>query len=331
MKRRDFIKAIIGSATGWPFAAYAQQDVRRVAVLMSVEESDPEGKAQFAGFTQALGQLGWIDGRNLRMEVRWGGGGDVNRARAFAKELVALKPDVILAQGTPVTAALQRETRIIPIVFVVVTDPVGDGFVAGLPHPGGNITGFLTSEAGITAKMLELLREIAPGLKSVAMLFNPDTAPGGGTYYLRDFGSAAQSSKMEPIEARARSDAEIETIITSLGEKPDGGLIVMPDFFMFNHVQPIILLAARNKVPTIYPWKFVVARDGALLSYGPDLKDIVRRGAAYVDQVLRGAKPANLPVQVPVKFEMAVNARTAKTLGLVVPQSMLLRADEVIE
>jgi ABC-type uncharacterized transport system substrate-binding protein len=260
-----------------------------------------------------------------------GGGGDVNRARAFAKELVALKPDVILAQGTPVTAALQRETRTIPIVFVVVTDPVGDGFVAGLPHPGGNITGFLTSEAGITAKMLELLREIAPGLKNVAMLFNPDTAPGGGTYYLRDFDSAARSSKMEPIDARARSDAEIETIITSLGEKSGSGLVVMPDFFMFNHVQPIILLAARNKVPAIYPWKFVVARDGALLSYGPDLKDIVRRGAVYVDQVLRGAKPANLPVQVPVKFEMAVNARTAKTLGLVVPQSMLLRADEVIE
>jgi ABC-type uncharacterized transport system substrate-binding protein len=333
MRRREFIKAIIGSATGWPLAAFAQQDdrVRRLAVLMSVEESDPEGKAQFAGFTQALAQLGWTDGRNLRMEVRWGGGGDVNRARAFAKELVALKPDVILAQGTPVTTALQRETRTIPIVFVVVTDPVGDGFVAGLPHPGGNITGFLTSEAGITAKMLELLRETAPGLKSVAMLFNPDTAPGGGTYYLHDFDSAARSSQMEPIEARARSDAEIETIITSLGEKPGGGLVVMPDFFMFNHVQPIILLAARNKVPAIYPWKFVVARDGALLSYGPDLKDIVRRGAVYVDQVLRGAKPANLPVQVPVKFEMAVNARTAKTLGLVVPQSMLLRADEVIE
>jgi len=274
--------------------------------------------------------LGWIDGRNLRMEIRWGGG-DANRARILAKELVDLQPDVILAQGTPVTAALRRETRTIPIVFVVVTDPVGDGFVAELAHPGGNITGFLTSESGITAKMLELLTEIAPGLKRVAMLFNPDTAPGGGTYYLRDFNTAAQSFKLEPIAARAHSDPEIETVVTSLGREPGGGLIVMPDFFMFNHVEAIILLAARNKVPAIYPWRFVVAKSGGLLSYGPDLRDIVRRGAPYVDQILRGAKPADLPVQVPVKFEMAVNAKTAKALGLTVPPSMLLSADEVIE
>jgi putative tryptophan/tyrosine transport system substrate-binding protein len=333
MRRRDFIKAIIGSTAGWPLAARAQQGnrIRRLAVLMSVEESEPEAKAQLSGFTQALAELGWIDGRNLRMEVRWGGGGDVNRARSFAKELVALEPDVILAQGTPVTAALQRETQKIPIVFVVVTDPVGDGFVAGLAHPGGNITGFLTSESGITAKMLGLLSEIAPGLKRVAILFNPDTSPGRGTYYLRDFETAAQSSKMEPVAVRARSDAEIEGAITSLGETPGAGLVVMPDFFMFNHIQPIILLAAQSKVPTIYPWRFVVSRDGGLLSYGPDLTDIVRRGALYVDQVLRGSKPADLPVQVPVKFEMAVNTKTAKALGLAVAPLMLLRADEVIE
>ena len=194
---------------------------------------------------QALAQLGWTNGRNLQMEIRWGGGGDVNRARNFAKELVALQPDVILAQGTPVTAALHRETRTIPIVFVVVTDPVGDGFVAGLPRPGGNITGFLTSEAGITAKMLELLREIAPGLRRVAILFNPDTAPGGGKYYFGEFEAAARSSNVEPIAARARSDAEIETVVTSLKEEPRGGVVVMPDFFMFNHVKPIISLAGR--------------------------------------------------------------------------------------
>jgi ABC-type uncharacterized transport system substrate-binding protein len=333
MRRRDFIKAIIGSTAAWPLVARAQQGdrVRRLAVLMSVEESDPEGKAQLSGFTQTLAQLGWMEGRNLRMEVRWGGGGDVNRARNFAKELVALKPDVMLAQGTPVTAALKRETQTIPIVFVVVTDPVGDGFVAGLARPGGNITGFLTSESAITGKMLEQLTEIAPGLKRVALLFNPDTAPGGGAYYLRGFEAAAQSSRMEPIVARARSDAEIETVVTSLAREPNGGLVVMPDFFMFNHVEPIILLAARNNVPTIYPWRFVVAKYSALLSYGPDLKDIVRRGAPYVDQILRGAKPADLPVQVPVKFEMAVNTKTAKALGLDVPRSMLLSADEVIE
>src|SRR5436190_19506978 len=270
MRRRDFITLLGGTAATWPLAARAQQGdrVRRLAVLMSVEESDPEAKAQLSGFTQALAQLGWTEGRNLRMEVRWGGSSDVNRARSLAKELVALKPDVILSQGTPVTAALHRETQTIPIVFVVVTDPVGDGFVAGLPHPGGNITGFLTSEAGITAKMLELLREIAPGLKRVAMLFNPDTAPGGGKYYLRDFEAAAQSSKVEPIAARARTDTEIETAVTSLGGASVGGLIVMPDFFMFNHVEPIISLVARNNVPAIYPWRFVVARKGALLSYG---------------------------------------------------------------
>jgi putative tryptophan/tyrosine transport system substrate-binding protein len=331
MKRREFI-TLIGGAAAWPLAARAQQSaerMRRIGVLMSVE-NDADGKAQLSGFIQGLAEIGWTDGRNLRMDIRWGGG-DVNRIRTFAKELVALQPDVILAHGTPATAALQRETRTIPIVFVTVTDPVGDGFVAGLPHPGGNITGFLTSESAITAKMFELLTEIAPGLKRVAMLFNPDTAPGGGTYYFRDFEAAARSSKVESIAARARSDAEIEAVVTSLGGEPGGGLIVMPDYFMFIHSRPIILLAARNNVPTIYPWRFTVVRDSGLLSYGPDLRDIVRRGAVYVDRILRGEKPADLPVQVPVKFEMAVNARTAKALGLTIPPSILVRADEVIE
>jgi putative ABC transport system substrate-binding protein len=331
LRRREFI-GLLGGAAAWPMAAGAQQPdrVRRIGVLMSMDESDPEGQAHLAGFTQALSQLGWTHGRNLQMEVRWGSG-DINRIRTFAKELAALQPDLIVSQGTPVTAALQRETRTIPIVFVVVTDPVGDGFVAGLPRPGGNITGFLTSESGITAKMLELLTEVAPGITRVAMLFNPDTAPGGGSYYFRDFETAAKSSKIEPIAARARGDAEIATILTSLGASSGAGLIVMPDFFMLVRVHPIISLAAQNKVPTIYPWRRVVTRDGGLLSYGPDLRDIVRRGAPYVDQILRGAKPADLPVQVPVKFEMAVNTKTAKALGLTVPASILLRADEVIE
>jgi putative ABC transport system substrate-binding protein len=330
MRRREFI-TLLGGAAIWPLTAHAQQpERRRIGVLMGVEENDPEGKTQLSQFTQGLAESGWIDGRNLRVEVRWGGG-DVNRTRTFAKELVALQPDVILAQGTPGTAALQRETRTIPIVFVIVADPVGPGFVASLPRPGGNITGFINSEAVIGAKMLELLTEIAPGLKRVAMIFNPDTAPGRGTYYFRDFEAAARSTKVEPIAARARSDAEIEAIITSLGRESGGGLVVMPDYFMVNHVGPIILLAARNNVPAVYPWRFVVAKDGALLSYGPDLRDIVRRGAPYVDRILRGEKPADLPVQVPVKFEMAVNAKTAKALGLTVPPSILVRADEVIE
>jgi len=271
MRRREFIM-LAGAAALSSEAASAQNPggVRRIGVLLSLAETDPEGKAQFSGFTQGLAELGWVEGRNLKMEVRWGRG-DIDRIRTFAKDLVALQPDVILAHGTPVTAALHRETRTIPIVFVTVSDPVGDGFVAGLPHPGGNITGFLTSESTITAKMFELLTEIAPGLKRVAILFNPDTAPGGGTYYFRDFEPAVRSNNVEPIAARARSDAEIEAIVTSLGGEPGGGLIIMPDYFMLNHIRSITSLAARNNVPAIYPWRSVVADDGALFSYGPDL------------------------------------------------------------
>ena len=332
MQRREFISLLGGVAVTRPLAAHAQQPerIRLIGVLMSVEENDPEGKAELSRFTQGLAESGWTDGRNLRMEVRWGGG-DVNRTRTFAKELVALQPDVILAQGTPGTAALQRETRTIPVVFVIVADPVGPGFVAGLSRPGGNITGFINSEAVIGAKMLELLREIAPGLERVAMIFNPDTAPGRGTYYLRDFEAAARSSNLKSIAAEARSDAEIETVVTSLGGEPRGGLVVTPDYFMLNHIEQIVSQAARNNVPTIYPWKPVVVKQDGLLSYGPDLVDIVRRSAPYVDKILHGAKPADLPVQVPVKFEMAVNVKTARVLGLTVPPSILLRADEVVE
>jgi putative ABC transport system substrate-binding protein len=332
IKRREFVSLLGGATVAWPFVALAQKPgwTRRIGVLMSLGESDSEGKAQLAGFAQGLADLGWSDGANLRMDVRWGGG-DVIKIRTFAKELVAMQPDLILAQGTPVTAALQRETRTIPIVFVVVTDPVGEGFVAGLPLPGGNITGFITSEAAMGSKMLDLLLDVAPDINRVAIMFNPDTAPGGGKYYLGDFEAAARSSKVSPIIARAQSDAEIETVINSLGRAPDGGLIIMPDFFMLNHVQPILLHAARNKVPTIYPWRYVVTKEGGLISYGPDFRDIVRRAAPYVDRILRGARPADLPVQVPVKFEMALNVKTAKALGLSVPASLLLRADEVIE
>jgi putative tryptophan/tyrosine transport system substrate-binding protein len=332
MRRREFIKIIGCTVISFSRLATAQtsREMRRIGVLMSVDSNDPEGKAQFSALVRGLAELGWIDGQNLQIELRWGGS-DVNQIRMFAKELVGLQPALIVAQGTPVTAALKRETRTIPIVFVVVTDPVGEGFVTALARPGGNITGFLTSEAAIGAKMLDLLKEIVPDVKQVAMVFNPDTAPGGGDYYYRDFEAAARSVKVEPISARARSDAEIESVIASLQGSIRGGLIVMPDFFMFNHVGTIIRLVARYNVPTVYPWKFVVVNDGGLLSYGPDLKDIVRRGATYVDRVLRGAKPADLPIQVPVKWEMAVNVKTAKALGFTVPSSILLRADEVIQ
>ncbi|HWX36437.1 MAG TPA: ABC transporter substrate-binding protein [Steroidobacteraceae bacterium] len=332
LKRRDFITLLGSTAAAWPFGARAQQfaGVKRLGVLMSVRENDPEGKAQLSGFMEALAALGWISDRNLRMDIRWGGG-DVSRTRTFAKELVALQPDVILTQGTPGTAALQPETRTIPIVFVVVADPVGPGFVSSLSRPGGNITGFINSEASLGAKMLELLTEIAPRLKRVAMIFNSDTAPGRGTYYFREFEAAARSSKLEPIAADASSDAEIETVVTSLRGEPRGGVVVTPDYFMFNHTQQITSQAARHNVPTIYPWKSTVISQGGLLSYGPDLVDIVRRSAPYVDKILRGANPADLPVQVPVRFEVAVNVKTARILGLTVPTSIVVRADNVVE
>jgi putative ABC transport system substrate-binding protein len=330
MKRREFI-AGLGGAAAWSLAARAQQPdrVRRIGVLMGTVENNPEAKAQLSGFTQGLGELGWTDGRNLRMDVRWAAG-SLDLMRMFAKELVDLQPDVILANGTPVTAALQRETRTIPIVFVSPSDPVGAGFVASLPRPGGNLTGFIDMEAAMAGKWLELLTEIAPTVKRAAIMFNPDTAPGGGSYFLSAFEAAARSLKMAPIAAPVHSDAEIEAAITSLGREPGGGLIVMADGFMNVHRAPIILLTARNNVPAVYPLS-VFAKDGGLLSYGADTLDMFRRSASYVDRILRGTNPAELPVQLPTKFETVVNLKTAKALGLTVPQSILLRADEVIE
>jgi putative tryptophan/tyrosine transport system substrate-binding protein len=330
MNRRRLL-GLVGGTVAWPLAARGQKNaVRRVGVLVPGDENDLEGKTLWAGFAQRLAELGWSEGHNLRLEFRFGAG-NVDQIGTFARELVASQPDVILAVSTPAAAALHRATPTIPVIFVVVSDPVGEGFVASLAHPGGNMTGFLHSENGIGAKMLQLLNQIAPGVKRVAMLFNPDTAPRGGTYYLRELETAAQSSHIQPIAARARSDAEIEAALTSVGAEPGGGLIVLPDPFMFSHEKTIVSFAARTNVPAIYPWKFAVTKDGGLLSYGPDLMDIYRRGAAYVDQVLRGVKPADLPVQVPIKFEMAVNARTAKALGLTVPLPITLVADEVIE
>ncbi len=319
MRRRDFITLLGGAAVAWPLFARAQQPnrVRRIGVLMAYGETDAEAKVELSGFTQGLAELGWTDGRNVRIDVRWAAG-KIERIQMFAKELVDLQPDAILAHGTPVTAALQRETRTIPIVFVTVSDPVGSGFVAGLPRPGGNITGFINLEAGMGGKWLELLTEIAPGVKRVAAMFNPDTAPYVRSYYLPAFEAAARSFKVTPIVAPVHSDAEIETVIASLGREPGGGLVVMPDTFTVVHRAPIILLAARNNVPAVY-WITMAAKDGGLLSYGPDLGDLFRRAAPYVDRILKGEKPAELPVQVPTKFEMALNVKTAKALGLAVP------------
>jgi putative ABC transport system substrate-binding protein len=262
------------------------------------------------------------------MDLRWGGGGDTNRIRALAQELVGLRADIILAGTTPATAAVQRETRTIPIVFAGVADPVASGFVERLDRPSGNITGFAIFETTLGGKWLELLSEIAPGVKRAALMFNPDTSPASA--YIPSFETAARSLKVASILAPVHSDVEIETAIIALGGEPGGGLVVMPDTFTVVYRAPIILAAARNNVPAVYQLS-VFVRDGGLLSYGPDTVDIFRRAASYVDRILRGAKPAELPVQLPTKFEMVVNLKTAKALGLTVPQSILLSADEVIE
>ena len=330
MRRREFVIIVGGAGVAWPLAARAQwEPVRRVGVLMAFDESNSRAKEWLSQFTQGLAGLGWQNGRNLRTEVRWAGD-NVGRMQTFAKELVDSQPDVILAFGTPVTRALQRETRTIPIVFVVVSDPVGEGYVASLAHPGGNITGFLHSESLMSGKWLELLAEIAPGVSRAAALFNPETAPGHGRYYMSAFEAAARALKIAPIEAPVHSAAELEAVIAALGRERMGGFLALPDFFLFSHRAQMVSLAAQNKVPAVYGWREAVAA-GGLASYGPDIEDMVRRAAPYVDRILRGANPAELPVQVPNKFETAVNVKAARALGVEVPTSILLRADEVIE
>jgi putative ABC transport system substrate-binding protein len=293
---------------------------------MSYDEDDPAVKARLSAFTQALADLGWTVGRNVQMDLR-GGGGDINRMRAFAQELVGLQPDIIVTNGVPATAAVKRETRTIPIVLAAVSDPVANGLVPRLDRPSGNITGFAGFEATLGGKWLELLSEMALGLKRAAIMFNPDTAPVSA--HMASFETAAQSLKVALFTAPVHSDAEIEAAIIALGGEPGGGLVVFGTFAI-THRAPIVLAAARNNVPAVYN-SSIVARDGGLLSYGVDPVDIYRRAATYVDRILRGAKPADLPVQFPTKFATVVNLKTAKALGLAVPPSILLRADEVIE
>jgi putative ABC transport system substrate-binding protein len=329
LRRREFIAALGGVAAAWPLAALARQGVRmrRIGVLTAYDETDPVAKTYFSAFTQALAGLGWTVGRNLRMDIR-SGGYDINRIAGLAQELVASQPDIIVTSATPTTVALQRETRTIPIVFASVLDPVPSGIVPRLNQPGGNVTGFANFEATLGGKWLELLSEIAPGLKRVAIMFNPDTA--AVSTYMPSLETAARSLKVVPITAPVHSDVEIETAITALGREPRGGLVVNSDAFMVAHRAAIISAAARNNVPAVYNLSYW-AREGGLLSYGADQVDIFRRAATYVDRILRGEKPGDLPVQFPTKFEMVVNLKTAKALGLAIPPSIMLRADEVVE
>jgi putative ABC transport system substrate-binding protein len=331
-RRREFITLLGGAAAAWPLAARAQpaERVRRIGVLLGSAESDPQGKTGLAAFEKALRELGWQDGRNVRIDYRWTAA-DFDRMRTLAKELVNLRPDVIVASTTPVLAVLQRETTTIPIVFVLVSDPVGSGFVASLPHPGGNITGFINIESSLAGKWVELLKEVVPNLTRAAIIFNPDTAP-HADYYLSPFEIAARSYGVEPITAHVRSTDEIEVVVKHLSEQPDSGLVVMPDIFtaVQRNLNPIVSLVARYRVPTVYGFRFFVTA-GGLLSYGVDTVDLYRGASAYVDRIFKGAKPADLPVQLPVKFELAINLKTARALGLDLPPSLLARADEVIE
>jgi putative ABC transport system substrate-binding protein len=328
LRRREFI-AGLGGAAAWPLAARAQQGdrMRRIGVLIGLDENDTVAKTNLSAFIQALAGLGWTEGRNVRIDLHLAGG-DTNRIGTLARELVRLQPDIILTGGTPATVALQRETRTIPIVFASLGDPVASGLVPRLNQPGGNITGFAVFETTLGGKWLELLAEIAPGLKRVAFMFNPDfpAAP----VYMPSLETAARSFKIAPIMAPVHSDADIETAIIAVGREPGGGFVVMSDPFTNVHRAPIISAAARNKVPAVYQQSFFV-RDGGLLSYGVETVDLYRRAATYVDRILRGEKPGDLPVQLPTNFELIVNRKTATALGLAIPPSILLRADVVIE
>jgi putative ABC transport system substrate-binding protein len=331
MDRRRFFESVGASLLAAPLAAEAQQTdrIRRIGLLSPFAESDAEAQAQIAAFQETLRTLGWNEGRNVRSEYRWAAQ-DTARIGAFAKELVELQPEVILTRTTPVTATLLKETRTIPIVFAVVSDPVGDGLVASLARPGGNVTGFTNVDASLGSKWLQLLKEIAPRTKRVAFMFDPKMAPGGGAYYRRLIEGAAPSIGVQVIATAVHDAADIKRAIDTFTREPNGGLIVLPDVTNVNHRRETISLAAYHRLPAIYPTDYF-AKDGGLMSYGTDYLDLYRKAAAYVDRILRGAKPSELPVQGPTKFQLVINLKTAKALGLTIPPSLVVRADHVIE
>jgi len=328
MRRREFIIFLSGAAAACPIIARAQQGERkrRIGVLMAFAENDPEAQSWIAGFRQELGKLGWTEDHNVQIDTRWATA-DVVSLRRLAKELVALQPDFVLTGSTPATAAMHRQTKTIPILFVMVGDPVGSGFVASLSRPGGNLTGFTPISLG--GKWVELLKEIAPRVVRAAMLFHPAMAP-FASYYLDPFKTAAVSSGMKAIVAPVDDMAELESVIAASAREPNSGLIVMPDAFTIGHHTEITSLAARYRIPAVYPFR-VFAEVGGLLSYGSNALTEFRRSASYADRILKGAKPSELPVQTPINFDLVINLKTAKALGLDVPSTLRLRADELIE
>jgi putative tryptophan/tyrosine transport system substrate-binding protein len=328
MRRREFITLLGSAAAAWPLAAGAQQPKRRIGVLMSRVENDPEGQARVRAFLDGLQQLGWADGRNVRIDIRWTAGNPADTDK-YAAELVALAPDLIFASASRNVAALQRITRSVPIVFANVIDPLGAGFVASLARPGGNTTGFSSFEYSLSGKWLELLKEIAPNLTRVAVLRDPSLAAGIGQFAVIQ-ALAPPSLGVELIPIDAQDPSEVERAITAFARERNGGLIVTGSQIAVAHSKLIIALALQHRLPNVYGFRYYPA-SGGLASYGPDAIDVHKRAAAYVDRVLKGEKPADLPVQAPTKYELVINLKTAKALGITVPQTVLGRADEVIE
>ena len=327
--RREFI-TLLGGAAAWPLPVFAQQAdrVRRVGILMTQAADDPEVRARLSAFRQSLQKLGWIEGRNIRIEYRYAEG-QADRARTYAAELVEMGPDVILANGTAILRALREQASGIPIVFVMVPDPVGDGFVASLARPGGSFTGFTNFEFSMSSKWMEILKQLAPQITRVALLFNPESAP-YAKYFAQAIEDTPASYRVQLISAPVRAAGEIEQTVAEFARQPNGGLLVVPDLFTAGHRDLIVEVASKHRLPAIYPFRFFVER-GGLISYGAATTDLFGRSASYIDSILRGAKPADLPVQQPTKFELVINLKTAKALGLDVSDKLLVLADEVIE
>jgi putative tryptophan/tyrosine transport system substrate-binding protein len=330
IERRKFLATLGGAAAAWLPAAHAQQAerVRRVAFLHPYAENDPEVGARVVAFRQGLEALGWTENRNIRIEHLYSGG-DLGQIQAYATEVVRATPDLIVGSGTPIIAALKQATDTIPIVFSVVNDPVGQGFVATMSRPGGNITGFTFIDFPLIGKWLQMLKEIAPDARRITLMFNPETAP-FYPVFLREFGAAPASLAVELSASAVHNEAEIEAAIVAFAREPGGGLIAAPDAFINTRRHLVMALAERYWLPAIYGFRQFVT-EGALMSYGPDTADIVRRSASYVDRILKGEKASNLPVQAPSRYQLVLNLKTAKAFGLTIPRSLLARADEVIE
>ena len=331
MKRREFIALLCAMPITWYSQAAAQSAdrSRRIGVLSGISPSDPDVPLRVNAFREGLQKHGWNEGRGLQIEYRWSGG-DLNRMQAFAEELIQMRPDVVVAQSTPAVAAIQRITRTLPIVFVNVADPVGSAIVSSLAKPGTNATGFTNFEPTMGEKWMEFLKEVAPHTTRLCLIFNPNTTPSRGAFFLRLIEAAAPAFAVEPVVSPVSDPADIERVLADFARQPNGAVIALPDTFMSAHRQRLILLAAQHRLPAIYPFRYF-ATDGGLMSYGVETVDIYRRSASYVDRILRGAKPDELPVQAPTKFEFVINLKAAAALGVAIPPSLAARADELIE